>query len=189
MLVPCLNIMLLIPLAWSAEATEMKQVRLHLSSQKSLTFFFHSPFTNKNRCVQLSTIENTARQMTDFSEFDLMLKASLKKLAKKDQEIQSILRDSQGQSLNALSAASVRSAVLACVTSDDTVFAKIRMKTRFHSTYRHMLNRRETCWNRLWWVAETRQLRSKSLQRGCWAKQSSKGGIIYYFNVYLTDNT
>ena len=64
--------------------------------------------------------------MTDLSEFDLMVKASLKKLAKKDQEIQTILRDCQGQSLNSLSAASVRSAVVACVTSDDTVFEKIR---------------------------------------------------------------
>jgi hypothetical protein len=64
--------------------------------------------------------------MTDLSEFDLMVKATLKKLAKKDQEVQTILRDCQGQSSNALSAASVRSAVLACVSSDDTVLTNIR---------------------------------------------------------------
>jgi hypothetical protein len=64
--------------------------------------------------------------MSDLSEFDSNVKLSLKKLAKKDQEVQSILRDAQGQNMTALSAANVRSAVIACVSSDETVFGKIR---------------------------------------------------------------
>ena len=64
--------------------------------------------------------------MSDLSDFDFNVKTSLKKLAKKDQEIQIILRDAQGQSTPALFAANVRSAVFACVSSDETVFGKIR---------------------------------------------------------------
>ena len=82
--------------------------------------------------MQLTTFENTAeRSMSaDLTEFDLNVKASLKKLAKKDQEIQIIFRDAFGQNSSALFASNVRSAVIACVSSDETVFGKIRMLTR-----------------------------------------------------------
>ena len=93
-----------------------------------LTSSFHSPF-DKFRSAQLRKFENTAEQSmsADLSEFDVSVKASLKKLAKKDQEIQSILRDAQGQNSTALFASNVRNAVMACVSSDETVFGKIRM--------------------------------------------------------------
>jgi hypothetical protein len=124
--VPCLNIVLLIALATSAVTPEIKQVRNQLSLSNYLTSSFHSPFA-KFRFLQLTIFEKTAgKSMSDLSEFDSNVKLSLKKLAKKDQEVQSILRDAQGQNMTALSAANVRSAVIACVSSDETVFGKIR---------------------------------------------------------------
>ena len=126
--VPCLNIVLLIALATSAVTSGTKQVRIQFHLLLYLTSSFPSPF-DKFRSAQLRKFENTAEQSmsADLSEFDVSVKASLKKLAKKDQEIQSILRDAQGQNSTALFASNVRNAVMACVSSDETVFGKIRM--------------------------------------------------------------
>ena len=126
--VPCLNIVLMIALATPAVTPGTKQVRIQLYFLLYLTSSFHSPFANI-RSVQLTKFENTAEQSmsADLSEFDVSVKASLKKLAKKDQEFQSILRDAQGQNTTALFASNVRNAVMACVSSDETVFGKIRM--------------------------------------------------------------
>ena len=126
--VPCLNIVLMIALATPAVTPGTKQVRIQLYLLLYLTSSFHLPFANI-RSVQLTKFENTAEQSmsADLSEFDVSVKASLKKLAKKDQEFQSILRDAQGQNSTALFASNVRNAVMACVSSDETVFGKIRM--------------------------------------------------------------
>ena len=66
----------------------------------------------------------TSTKMTEV-EFEAMLKTTLKRLSRKDSEIQSIIRDAQVPSSTILSASNVRSAVLACVSSDATVFDKI----------------------------------------------------------------
>ena len=68
---------------------------------------------------------STPKAMTE-SEFEDMLKTSFKKLAKKDHEFQAILRDSQGQVSSSLSTSNVRNAVMACVSSDESVLSKIR---------------------------------------------------------------
>jgi len=66
---------------------------------------------------------STQKALTEL-DFDEMLKTSFKKLAKKDTDFQAVIRDCQVSS--SLSTLSVRNAVLACVSTDETVLSKIR---------------------------------------------------------------
>jgi hypothetical protein len=66
---------------------------------------------------------STQKALTEL-DFDEMLKTSFKKLAKKDTDFQAVIRDCQVSS--SLSTLSVRNAVMACVSSDETVLSKIR---------------------------------------------------------------
>ena len=100
----------------------LKAIETREETRSNVSHFFFS-FTISS--VQLKIFENmTSTKMTE-AEFEAMLKTTLKRLSRKDSEIQSIIRDAQVPSSTILSASNVRSAVLACVSSDATVFDKI----------------------------------------------------------------
>ena len=124
---------------------------------------------------------STPKAMTE-SEFEDMLKTSFKKLAKKDHEFQAILRDSQGQVSSSLSTSNVRNAVMACVSSDESVLSKIRECIVFSVR---------------WYVISCKQKRNwrTSFQPNCWRMKVSfvtcamswwsRTGLERYEYVYI----
>ena len=86
----------------------LKAIETREETRSNVSHFFFS-FTISS--VQLKIFENmTSTKMTE-AEFEAMLKTTLKRLSRKDSEIQSIIRDAQVPSSTILSASNVRSAV------------------------------------------------------------------------------
>ena len=86
---------------------------------------------------------STPKALTE-SDFDEMLKTSFKKLAKKDTDFQAVIRDCQVSS--SLSTLNVRNAVLACVSTDETVLSKIRELLLLSATYNLISSLQKTNW-------------------------------------------